>query len=254
MTIFGFRPALWPTLIILPALILTFGLGIWQVQRLSWKENLIAERRARLAMPVLETFPKQYDPEKHQFRRVTFSGKFVHEKEMHRPARSRKSGALGLQIITPFRLHTGGTLLVNRGWVPKVRQSPETRRDGQILDPVVLTGVMRTPAPVGYFVPDNNPEKNTWFRLDLKQMAAHAGLKDAKPFYVDLVADGPGGLPKGSQTRVTARNSHLQYAITWFSMTLIGLIIYVLWHRRYRPAGGQTGGPGPGTPSETEIS
>lgn len=236
VTFLGFRPALWPTLITLPAIVLTFGLGVWQVQRLAWKENLIADRRARMALPVLDGLPQKYHPDRHQFRRARFSGAFRHKEEMYRPARSRRDGALGVQVITPFGIEGGGTILVNRGWVPTLRRNPETRRDGQVRGKVTLVGVIRTPAPVGYFVPNNDPAKNIWFRLDLEQMAAHAGMRNMRPYYVDLVADAPGGWPRGAQTRVSARNAHLQYAITWFSMCLIGIVIYILWHRRYRPA------------------
>ncbi len=244
MIVLGFRPALWPTLIALPAVMLAFGLGVWQVQRLTWKEGLIAERRARIALPVLEGLPAHFDPGQSLFRRVRFSGTFLHEREMYRPARALGSGEIGLQIVTPFRLDDGGAILVNRGWVPTVRRNPETRRDGQVGGRVALTGILRTPAPAGYFVPDNDPAANTWFRLDLGRMAAHAGLAKVRPYYVDLIADAPGGWPRGGQTRLAVRNAHLEYAITWFSLSLIGMVVYVLWHRRYRPAAG-TGRPVP---------
>ena len=243
MTVLGFRPALWPTLIALPAVVVAFGLGVWQVQRLAWKEGLIAERTAQMALPVLEALPAAFDSENHLFRRARFSGIFLHDKEMYRPARSRRAGEIGLHIVTPLNLEGGGTILVNRGWVPSLRRNPETRRDGQVRGRVTLVGVIRTPAPVGYFVPDNDPAANIWFRLDLAQMADHAGLATARPYYVDLVADAPGGWPRAGQTRVTVRNAHLEYAITWFSMSLIGIVIYVLWHRRFRPASRRSDGP-----------
>lgn len=236
MTVLGFRPALWPTLIALPAVALTFGLGVWQVQRLTWKEGLIAERKARIARPVLDALPAPFDPAVHSFRRARFSGVFLHAKEMYRPARSRRTGEIGVQVVTPFRLAGGGTILVNRGWVPDLRRNPETRRDGQVAGRVALVGVIRTPAPAGYFVPDNDPAANAWFRLDLQQMARHAGLPAVHSYYADLVADAPGGWPRGGQTRVTVRNAHLEYAITWFSLSLIGIAVYILWHRRFRPA------------------
>ena len=243
MTVLGFRPALWPTLIALPAVVVAFGLGVWQVQRLAWKEGLIAERTAQMALPVLETLPAAFDSENHLFRRARFSGIFLHDKEMYRPARSRRAGEIGLHIVTPLSLEGGGTILVNRGWVPSLRRNPETRRDGQVKGRVTPVGVIRTPAPVGYFVPDNDPAANIWFRLDLAPMADHAGLATARPYYVDLVADAPGGWPRAGQTRVTVRNAHLEYAITWFSMSLIGIVIYVLWHRRFRPASRRSDGP-----------
>ena len=236
MIVFGFRPALWPTLITLPAIVLTFGLGVWQVQRLTWKEGLIADRTARIAKPTLKALPGKFDPERHSFRKVQFSGTFLHNKEMYRPARSRREGALGLQIFTPFRLDDGSMMLVNRGWVPSVRRNPETRRDGQVVARTTLVGIMRMPARAGYFVPESDVARNQWFRVDLAKMAQYAGFKDVRPYYIDLVQDAPGGWPRGGQTRVTARNAHLQYAITWFSMCLIGIVIYILWHRRFRPA------------------
>ncbi len=237
MTVFGFRPALWPTLIALPAIALTFGLGLWQVQRLAWKEALIAERTARIALPVLSALPANFEPDKHLFRRARFAGVFLHDREMYRPARSRRAGEIGVQVVTPLRLQDGGAILVNRGWVPGLRRNPETRRDGQVAGRVTLVGVIRTPARAGYFVPDNDPAANTWFRLDLGRMAQHAGLAGVRPYYVDLAADAPGGWPRGGQTRVTVRNAHLEYAITWFSLCLIGIVVYILWHRRFRPAG-----------------
>ena len=236
MTVLGFRPALWPTLIALPAVALTFGLGVWQVQRLAWKEALIAERTARIKLPVLAILPTDFEPDRHRFRRARFAGVFLHDREMYRPARSRRDGEIGVQVVTPFRLEGGGTILVNRGWVPGLRRNPETRRDGLVAGRVTLVGVLRTPAPAGYFVPDNDPAANTWFRLDLRQMAGHAGLAAVLPYYADLVADAPGGWPRGGQTRVSVRNAHLEYAITWFSIGLIGIVVYVLWHRRFRPA------------------
>ncbi|MXW91500.1 MAG: SURF1 family protein [Rhodospirillaceae bacterium] len=236
MTVLGFRPALWPTLIALPAVVLTFGLGVWQVQRLAWKEGLIAERTARIALPVLSGLPAAFAPDKHLFRRARFSGVFLHDREMYRPARSRRRGEIGVQVVTPLRLDGGGTILVNRGWVPDLRRNPETRRDGLVAGRVALVGVLRTPARAGWFVPDNDPAANAWFRLDLGQMAKHAGLAAVRPYYAELVADAPGGWPRGGQTRVTVRNAHLEYAITWFSLGLIGIVVYVLWHRRFRPA------------------
>lgn len=237
MTLLGFRPALWPTLIALPAVVLTFGLGLWQVQRLAWKEALIAERQARIALPVLPALPANFEPGTHLFRRARFAGAFLHDREMYRPARSRRDGEIGVHVVTPLRLEGGGTILVNRGWVPSLRRNPETRRDGQVAGRVALVGVIRTPARAGYFVPDNDPAANTWFRLDLRQMAKHAGLAGTRPYYAELVADAPGGWPRGGQTRVTVRNAHLEYAITWFSLCLIGIVVYILWHRRFRPAG-----------------
>jgi len=43
----NFRPTFWPTVFTVPAVLLMLGLGVWQIQRLQWKEALIAERTER---------------------------------------------------------------------------------------------------------------------------------------------------------------------------------------------------------------
>lgn len=233
LRIFGFRPALWPTLITVPAVLITFGLGVWQVQRLFWKQGVIAERQGRAAMPVLAGLPARFDPADQEFRRVRIKGRFVHDKELLRPARSLKDGAIGFQVFTPFKLEAGGYIFVNRGWVPQQRELPDARRDGQVAGTVTVEGVLRAPPKAGYFTPDNNPAKNRWFRIDLAQMAKATGLGPFKSYYVDAGATpNPGGYPVGGQTRLTVRNEHLQYAITWFALSIIGIVIYVLYHRR----------------------
>ncbi len=233
MRIFGFRPALWPTLITVPAVILTFGLGVWQVQRLFWKQGVIAERQGRVALPMLDGLPAKFDPAAQEFRRVRISGAFDHGHELLRPARSLKEGAIGFQVFTPFKLDSGGYIFVNRGWVPQQRALPDARREGQVAGEIALQGLLRVPPRAGYFVPDNNPAKNRWFRIDLAQMAKATGLGPFKSYYIDAgPAANPGSYPVGGQTRLTARNEHLQYAITWFALCLTGIVIYVLYHRR----------------------
>ena len=56
-----FRFTFWPTVVSVPAFIILLGLGTWQVQRLHWKENLIAERTARTtAAPIALPQPQQH--------------------------------------------------------------------------------------------------------------------------------------------------------------------------------------------------
>lgn len=233
LRILGFRPALWPTLITVPAVLITFGLGVWQVQRLFWKEGVIAERQEHVARPVLDGLPARFDAAEQEFRRVRLTGSFVHDKELLRPARSLKEGAIGFQVFTPFKLDKGGYVFVNRGWVPQQRELPDARRDGQAAGQVDLEGLLRAPPQAGWFTPDNNPAKNRWFRIDIGQMAKATGLGPFKPYYVAAGSrPNPGGYPVGGQTRLTVRNEHLQYAITWFALSLVGIVIYVLYHRR----------------------
>lgn len=233
----GFRPRLWPTVFALPAVLLLLGLGIWQVRRLQWKEGLIAERRAATsaaAVPLPRGGAVTPDME---FRHVFARGVFLNDKEILVYA-SPRIGKSGFDVLTPLVETDGRIVFVNRGFVPVGLRNPAARAAGEIAGPVRVAGLLRLP-PRGrpnWFVPDNDPPRNRWFWIDLPKMAAADGLKRVAPYYVDADArPNPGGWPLGGLTRVRLPNNHLQYALTWFSLAVALLVIYVLYHRDRGP-------------------
>jgi surfeit locus 1 family protein len=235
----AFRPTFWPTVITVPSLIVLLGLGTWQVQRLHWKENLIAERTARTtAAPVALPRPGEESPAETlaqlDFRHATATGRFQHEKEMYLAARTM-NGNVGYQVVTPLVLADGGVVLVNRGWVPTEKKDPATREAGQVTGAVGIDGVIRLPGKQNWLQPDNEPARNNWFWSDLPAMATHAGIAPDSLVQVFLEAGpapNPGGYPLGGQTRVNLPNDHLQYAITWYALAIALAVIYVAYHWR----------------------
>ncbi|MFM9843421.1 MAG: SURF1 family protein [Dongiaceae bacterium] len=237
-----FRPTFWPTLFTVPALILLLGLGSWQVQRLFEKAAVIAERESRIAAaPVELPAPGAAAIEALaplEFRRAVASGEFRHDKELYVAARTMR-GNVGYQIVTPLRLSSGGTLLVNRGWVPEAQKDPARRAEGQAAGLVTVDGAIRLPGHQNWLQPDNEPQNNMWFWLDLPAMAAQAGIPAAElvPVFLEAgPAANPGGIPIGGQTKVTLPNDHLQYAITWYILAVALAVIYVVYHRRLKAA------------------
>jgi len=236
-----FRPTFWPTLITVPTLIVLLGLGTWQVERLQWKEGLIAERTARTTAPpiVLPAAGTQLSPSALadlDYRHGTATGAFQHDREMYLAARTMQ-GSVGHQVITPLRLADGSVVLVNRGWVPDDRRDPARRAEGQVPGTVTVEGAIRAPGRQHWLQPDNEPDKNRWFWTDLGAMAQHAGIAPDRLVPVFLEADAapnPGGLPIGGQTRVNLPNDHLQYAITWYALAVGLAVIYVIYHLRLR--------------------
>lgn len=225
-----FRPTLWPTLFTVPALLMMIGLCVWQVQRLYWKEGLIAERQARVAEAAIPLPAAGGDPGAFEFRKVRLAGSFQHDKELYLGARSL-NGNPGYQILTPFTLADGQVVLVNRGWVPLERKLPAQRADGQVAGPVAVEGLVRLPRDKAFMQPDNEPQHNMWFFIDLPAMATHATLPLRTDLYVDAgPAENPGGYPLGGQTRLELPNDHLQYALTWGLLALALIVIYVVYH------------------------
>lgn len=229
---YTFRPALWPTVFALLGMAMLIGLGSWQVQRLFWKLNLIDTVTTQMAQPPVALPADIGDPAQWLYRRVTVTGTFRHDREIHLLAHD-SHGRLGYNIITPLvRQDGGGTVLVDRGWVPTDNKDPATRAAGQVPGVVTVNGLVRLPWRQGWFVPDNDPKANVWFWGDLAAMAKAAGV-DAPALLIGAdAAPNPGGLPIGGQTRVTFRNDHLQYALTWFALAISLAVIYVLFSRK----------------------
>jgi surfeit locus 1 family protein len=230
----GFRPQFWPTVFTVPALLLLLGLGVWQVQRLYWKERLIAERAAAVAAPAVPAPQTLAQARRLDFHHVVAAGIFLHAKEIYLGA-SAGAGRIGYQVLTPLAEPSGRVVFVNRGFIPADLKSPARRAAGQIAGTVHIVGLLRLP-PAGrpnWFLPDNRPDLNYWFWVDLPAMAAADALERVAPFYIDAgAAPNPGGWPKGGATPLELPNDHLQYAITWFSLAVALIVVYVLYHRR----------------------
>lgn len=209
------------------------GLGIWQVDRLRWKLDLIDRVEARLAAPpevigrppALASLP----PRDLEYRKVRVTGTFDHERETLVEALTERGA--GFWVMTPLRT-AGGPVLVNRGFVPKERRAPASRTDGQIEGPVSVTGLIRLDEPEGRFLRVNRPAEERWYSRDVTAIAAARGIDDAAPFFIDADATAnPGGYPIGGLTVVTFRNTHLIYALTWFALAALSLWGGVLTYR-----------------------
>ncbi len=229
----GFRPTFWPTVFAVPGVLVLLALGSWQVERRYWKESLIAERVGRAEAPPIELALSWTlsgaEAEALAFRRTAAMGRLMHERELYLAARSLNGNA-GYHVLTPFSLDDGRTLLVDRGWVPVERKEPAARALGQVEGLLAIEGVIRTRAAQNWLVPDNEPAGNLWFWVDLPAMAAAAGV-ETEAFYLEAgPAPNPGGFPIGGQTRFELPNDHLQYALTWYALSLALAAIYVIYH------------------------
>jgi surfeit locus 1 family protein len=232
--VLGTRPRLVPTLFVGGALLILLGLGTWQVERLAWKTNLlntIATRMNAAPRPIAGPDFSQVA----EYERVQVHGHFLHDREIHLLARSLQSD-IGYHIVTPLAADGGGTVLIDRGFVPQDKRDPATRLQGQVQGQVTVTGIVRMPHKPGlaFALPDNRPAENMWLWLDLPQIANTVGTSLA-PFVIDADATpNPGGLPVGGQTRLEVPNDHLQYAITWYALAVALVVMFIIYHRRRR--------------------
>jgi surfeit locus 1 family protein len=237
------RGVLIPTLAALMALAILLSLGTWQLERRAWKHELIDTINARLAglpgpLPAPDTWAR-LDAGDLEFQRVAFRAAFQHDQE----ALVFTSGSAlrpdvtghGYWVFTPARLPGGGTVVVNRGFVPEGRQDPRTRPEGQVAGPIEIVGVLRPPEARGLFTPADNPAKNLWFVRDPLAMAAAKNWGAVAPFFVDQEAPlPPGGLPRDGPITPKLPDNHLQYAITWYGLAAVLVAVFAAWLRSRR--------------------
>lgn len=226
------RGLVWPGVATLVAVVFLVSLGNWQMQRLAWKESLIAAIAARAhAEPttLAEAEERAGRGEDIEYARVKIDGQLMNEHEIHLYAFDETHGP-GYHVITPLRLADGSAVLVNRGFVPEELREPAKRQAGQQGGTVAIVGLVRAPETRRMFVPDNDVTRNVWYWRDLDAMAAAAlGPEAARAhqFMVDAEAmpAPPGGWPKGGATRLEQPNRHLEYALTWYGLAaaLVGV-------------------------------
>ncbi|VDB86632.1 unnamed protein product [Peniophora sp. CBMAI 1063] len=240
-----------PTLILIGTVpIFAFALGVWQVKRLKWKINLIDELTEKLHREPI-VLPGQVNLETIQeflYRKVIVRGQWDHEHAMLLGPRVL-DGKMGFHLFTPLIRGDGSTVLVDRGWISEDFSTKGMRNEPTGV--VEVRGLLRATQARNSFTPDNHPEKGEWFWADLDAMVDYAGGEKAgvQPVLIEEMFEGHGGdatqrkqtgIPLGKVPVVDLRNSHLSYAITWFSLSAFTSYMFVSILRKrgiraYRP-------------------
>eukprot|EP00092_Neocalanus_flemingeri_P003753 GFUD01004038.1.p1 GENE.GFUD01004038.1~~GFUD01004038.1.p1 ORF type:complete len:292 (-),score=54.34 GFUD01004038.1:26-901(-) len=228
----------------------TFCLGVWQYNRRSWKISTIAE----LQQKVTKAEPVSFDLDEAvgvEYQKVQVTGSFDNSQEVLIGPRSYIDGSggsgaggiisfgsgvgdrVGYHVVTPFVVSgTGDRILVNRGWVPHTRLQQEQRPQGQISGLTTITGILRIKEETSSMVPPNKVETNKWHSRDLEALSTKLSTR---PVFVDLDLESSRaaahyGGPIGGQTRISLRNDHVQYMLTWFGMSAVTTL---LWLKRF---------------------
>jgi surfeit locus 1 family protein len=210
------------------------ALGVWQVQRLGWKEALIAQVQRQLdAAPTPAPGPAAWSALQpgDQYRRITARGRFAYEREVLVAAATDLGS--GYWVLTPLQTEQGWWLLVNRGFVPPELRGKVPHGDAQ----QSVSGLLRPTEPGGGFLRHNDPAAGRWYSRDVAAIAANQGLAgQVAPYFVDAQAEpgAPAAWPRAGLTVVRFRNDHLVYALTWFALAALmaAAFVYLLLDAR----------------------
>lgn len=209
------------------------ALGIWQLERLAWKQELIAAIDGKLAREAVPLETVELAPGA-EFTKVTAIGTYV--PQSNRFLITALAGGGGWQVVTPMLLPGNRVILVDRGVIPATEQAAFAA-EAVPGEPQTVTGILRlTRDRPGLFTPKNSPATNTWYWWDVPAMLASVKLPEGSKSIeaVLQLIPAPGaqsGLPQPQPPAAKLTNNHLQYALTWFAFAVILAIVTALFVR-----------------------
>ena len=220
-------------------------LGVWQLERLAWKEGLIAQVTARFTQPPTPLPPAAQWPgldlDSYDFRPVSISGQYVPDKIVPvfiglTDAKGQYDGP-GYWLMAPFAPDTGGTVWVNLGFVPQAQLSSYLHANNVSKGHMLMVGVATVSEDPGPFTPPPDTTNHIEWVKSPARLSAMAGLSGPLlDLTVDAPAGPPGALPQGGETVVDFPNNHLGYAYTWFGFAIITPCLLAAWIlRQLRP-------------------
>lgn len=212
-----------PLLFGITGVAILLSLGIWQMQRLAWKEAALAQIDARIgAMPV--DLPAAPTPEADRFLPVTVTGELTGE--FVDVLVSRKEIGAGFRVIAVLVAEDGRRVLIDRGFLPEMSRG--LPREVTALE---VTGNLLWPDEVDGFTPAPDAKTGIWFARDLPAMAA---ALHAEPILIVARSDTGDGIDPMPVDSSAIPNDHLNYAITWFSLAIAwaGMTVLLLWRNR----------------------
>ena len=225
------RRLIFPLLLGLAGAAVLVSLGVWQLQRLAWKEGVLAEISARIAAPPV-ALPAAPDPQRDQYLPVTATVTFTGESLD--VLVSRKQIGAGFRPVAVALTEDGRRILIDRGFLREAERAAP--RPGPDAGTVQITGNLLWPDEVDGFTPDPDLTRGIWFARDLPRMAAHLG---AEPLLVVANTPAPPGFAAEPLPVDTSGipNDHLGYAVQWFGLAAVwlGMTALLLWRIRRRP-------------------
>ncbi len=196
------------------------SLGFWQIYRLNWKLELIEQIKNSLKNNPVELSNIQ----KKNYLRIKTSGEIDFDKQIYL-YNLNDAGKPGFEVVNPIKIGDENYLM-NRGWIPFEKKGlPEIN----LVDQNQIVGTLMLQTKPSTFKPENDIEKNYWFTLDREDILKFTGRNFSE--YV-IYLNGDYKIPKPRLITAKISNNHKKYAITWFSMAISILLIYLYFRKK----------------------
>ena len=196
------------------------SLGFWQLYRLSWKLDLINQIENSLKLDPVEL----QNVEKKNYLRIKTSGQIDFEKQIYL-YNLNETGKPGFEVINPIKVGNE-YYLINRGWISfDKKNKPEIN----VVDQKNIIGTLMLQSKSSSFKPKNEVDKNYWFTLDREDILKFTG-KNFSKYIIYLNGNYENPRPRVITPKIS--NNHKKYAITWFSMAISILLIYLYFRKK----------------------
>jgi surfeit locus 1 family protein len=261
-----------PVLALLALAMAFAGLGVWQVKRLAWKTRLIAQTEQAVHAPAIDVAALPAgDLAPLAYRHVAMTGHFLpkgttlvtgtsvlgtgywelvplaSETPLDSPSRQGGGAEAKPRVdsgrSTPPRtsrpgppppggglLEDGRIVMINRGFLPEGSKVDAARR-AVPTGVVHVDGLLRPTEPGGTWLRANRPAQDRWYSRDVAAIAARRGVTVDPRLFIDSGTPATDG-PVAGLTIIAFPNSHLAYALTWFTMGMMALGGAIVIHRR----------------------
>jgi surfeit locus 1 family protein len=236
-----FRPNIWATVVVIPALAALIALGVWQLQRREWKHDLLARIAAERAAPPRDLADVLNGPEDQRAYAHVFVEGTISAAPTVQLFAPEGQGAANYRIIAPLHRDFQFSILVDLGSVTEAEKAklglagvPPGARGVRRIE-----GILRPSETPGWMDAEPDLNNNRWYVRDVPRMAKTMAVSNPPPFILQSETPNAGGLPRPVPFQPELADNHLSYAVTWFSLALILVVIYVLFHLK-RPDDRQT--------------
>ena len=201
-------------------ILILLSLGFWQLYRLNWKLDLISEIENSLKKTPIELSKA----DKKNFLRIKTSGKIDFDKQIYL-YNLNDNGNPGFEVINPI-IVDNKNFLINRGWI---NFDQKEKSEINLFDETNIIGTLKLQTKANSFKPKNNIDENYWFTLNRDDIFSYTGKKFSK--YI-IYLNGDYKTPEPKVITADISNNHKKYAITWFSMAISILLIYLYFRKK----------------------
>ncbi|MDO5641695.1 MAG: SURF1 family protein [Paracoccus sp. (in: a-proteobacteria)] len=202
------------------------SLGVWQLQRMGWKNAMLAEIEAGIQAPP-RPLPEVIDPAM-KYLPVMVSGRTTGDEILVLSGSKERGG--GYNVVSGFETDDGRRILLDRGFI--------TQDDRRALRPATslrVAGNLHWPDEKGSATPEPDLAAGIWFARDVPAMADALGTAPVLVVVSDADGDTQGVTPIPVAIEGIP-NSHFSYAVQWFlfALTCAGMTAGFIWRIRQR--------------------